>query len=190
MNKYYVYGLIDPRDKKIKYIGKGSGNRMFDHFRKAKLNKADSNNFIKLSSLQEIIKEGYLDIAYCKLFETNDEFLAYTEEEKLIKEYHTHASEGGWNMTYGNDGNTNGYQHTKKAKQKISESKRGKPHPHLGHEMSEFTKSQLEKANKGRKFTEEHRAKLSASRIGEKHWNYGKHLSEETKAKISKALKS
>ena len=29
--KYYVYCLIDPRDSKIFYVGKGKGNRVFQY---------------------------------------------------------------------------------------------------------------------------------------------------------------
>ena len=29
LGEYYVYGLIDPRNKKIFYIGKGTGQRIF-----------------------------------------------------------------------------------------------------------------------------------------------------------------
>lgn len=28
---FYVYALVDPRDKKIFYVGKGSGDRVFQH---------------------------------------------------------------------------------------------------------------------------------------------------------------
>ena len=52
--KYYVYGLVDPRTQQIKYIGKGCRDRMFKHMKLAKINKADSHNFIKLKGLQEI----------------------------------------------------------------------------------------------------------------------------------------
>ena len=31
----YIYALRDPRDKKIFYVGQGTGNRVFDHFNEA-----------------------------------------------------------------------------------------------------------------------------------------------------------
>jgi len=33
----YVYGLVDPRDKKVFYVGQGQDDRIFDHFKEAKL---------------------------------------------------------------------------------------------------------------------------------------------------------
>ena len=46
----YVYALLDPRDKKIFYIGKGNGDRLFDHFVEAEhdqLSNAGSTQKLK-----------------------------------------------------------------------------------------------------------------------------------------------
>jgi hypothetical protein len=40
--KYYVYCLVNPRDNKIFYIGKGKGNRVFQHA-KDSLNENDQS---------------------------------------------------------------------------------------------------------------------------------------------------
>lgn len=53
---YYVYGLQDPRNNKIFYIGKGTANRVFQHVE-------DSHEFeketVKLSQIREIERDGY-----------------------------------------------------------------------------------------------------------------------------------
>ena len=53
--RHYVYFLIDPRDNKIFYVGKGQGNRVFAHAKGA-LKKALSSDKMKL--IRKIIREG------------------------------------------------------------------------------------------------------------------------------------
>ncbi len=53
--KYYVYILIDPRDNKIFYVGKGYGNRVFSHINEAIFNPSTNE---KLETIRAIKKEN------------------------------------------------------------------------------------------------------------------------------------
>ena len=52
---YYVYALIDPRDNRIFYIGKGKGNRIFQHAKDA---LDDSDQSLKLDIIRSILRDG------------------------------------------------------------------------------------------------------------------------------------
>ncbi len=54
--KYYVYRLIDPRNGETFYVGKGKGNRIFQHMKGAI--KTDDSTEIKLNTIREIIASG------------------------------------------------------------------------------------------------------------------------------------
>ena len=53
--RYYVYCLLDPRDNKIFYVGKGKENRVFSHLRGDIENSSENE---KVSLIKEIIQEG------------------------------------------------------------------------------------------------------------------------------------
>lgn len=77
---FYVYALTDPRDNRIFYIGKGKGNRIFQH---AQDSIADRDESLKLDTIRSIHKEG-LDVGYYILRHNLDEKTAYTLESTLI----------------------------------------------------------------------------------------------------------
>lgn len=78
---YYVYCLVDPRDRKIFYIGKGIGNRVFAHAGDA-LEYEDVNTD-KLEKIREIIKSGREVVHYIIRHRLSEED-ALTVESVLI----------------------------------------------------------------------------------------------------------
>lgn len=77
---YYVYCLVDPRDKKIFYIGKGTANRVFDHVNEA-IN--DDVQSLKLDTIRNIHKSN-LKVEHYILRHNLSEEEAYMLESALI----------------------------------------------------------------------------------------------------------
>lgn len=78
--QFYVYLLIDPRDKHVFYVGKGNGNRVFAHAHAA-LSETEANS--KLDRIHQIIAEG-LEVQYTILRHGLSEKEAYEIEAALI----------------------------------------------------------------------------------------------------------
>ncbi len=57
LNGFYVYALIDPRDDRVFYIGKGTGNRVFSH--EYESGKSRNSEKQKLLRIQEIENSGH-----------------------------------------------------------------------------------------------------------------------------------
>src|SRR5665213_1516185 len=60
---YYVYLLIDPRNEKPFYVGKGRGDRCFAHVEEARKTEKDSSrDYPKLKTIREIERTGQVRI--------------------------------------------------------------------------------------------------------------------------------
>lgn len=81
LGDFYVYGLIDPRTNQFFYIGKGTGNRVFEHERES-LNCRDSEK-LKLKTIEEIKSQG-LEVKKIIINSNLTEEEAYKAEASLI----------------------------------------------------------------------------------------------------------
>lgn len=77
---YYVYLLINPLDNKIFYVGKGKGNRVFEHAKAAPLAWFESD---KLNIIRDIIDKGE-SVKYYILRHGMTENEAYLVESAFI----------------------------------------------------------------------------------------------------------
>lgn len=208
-NGYYhlIYRITNRRNGKI-YIGKHTTKNPYDGYLgsgkaiKLAIEKYKSENFIK-------------EILYCFIDETE----AYLKEEELVTQEFVERNDT-YNMMPGGKGASSGEgclwygkHHTQEAKDKISNSLKGKyvgenspnfgkPSPMRGKHLSQDTRNKMSQNHAdvsgeknpmyGKKHTPETRNKISQNHrdcSGEKNPMYGKPRSQETKDKISKANK-
>ena len=107
---WYVYRIKDPRfsPPKVRYVGKGTGNRMYQHEKDAKilLKRGTPKAMMSMSCLHkwflELWDNGYEPL-YEKIYHTNNEDRAYAVEaehirhvglERLLNEAYGHKNRG------------------------------------------------------------------------------------------------
>ena len=78
--KCYVYVLVDPRNNCIFYVGKGPGNRVYQHAQAA---LAEDSPSLKLSTIRELKVLG-LDVKYYIIRHNLSEQEAYLVESSII----------------------------------------------------------------------------------------------------------
>jgi hypothetical protein len=196
---YYVYQLISSNDE-IFYIGKGSGNRMYQHVSIAMGKSISRTKNLKLyNKIKKIIDSG--GFIKCEIiFKSENENDCFNEEIRLIEKI---GLINLCNLTIGGEG-TSGYKLSEETKLKMSLAKKDKKRENIskihkenllknpqifkiGHDgywngktLSEETKLKMSLAKKGRKFSKEHKEKISQSLKG-------RELSETHKNNIKKS---
>ena len=82
---FYVYRLIDPRSGNTFYVGKGKGNRVFDHI-KGDVNQSDEGMPDKLATIRDIRNAG-LEVTHVIHRHGLDEKTAMEVESALMDAY-------------------------------------------------------------------------------------------------------
>lgn len=151
--KYIIYGLIDPRSKMIRYIGRSSSG--FSHPNNYKSPSMLKNNTYRTNWIKSLFAYNLVyDVVALQVTETSDNLNA------LEIWWIAYARCLGWpltNLTNGGEG-LNGYKLTAETKSKISNANKGrKPTPEA---LTANARAQL-----GRKHSEETKNKMRESAI-------------------------
>jgi group I intron endonuclease len=174
---YCIENLINGK----KYIGQsGNLNKRISEFHDGCL--------ALVSALEYYGKENFVRhiVEEC-LSEELDE-----KEKFYIKEFHSHYTEWGYNISWGGEGVMRGRKHTEETKEKIGNKNKGsKRTPEQRAKISETHKGLLSGSKHpmfGKKHSED--AKRKMSEAGQLYnYNRGRSFSESTKEKISKTKK-
>ncbi len=188
-----IYGLYDPRNDELRYIGKTSASlegRLWQHINDAKRGrKTYKSDWIKL--LLQFDMEPYIKV----LGETTEE--AWQEDEKAWIAKTKAEGVKLTNLTEGGDGLVN-FRHTERSKQKISAHniRTGKIPPNWkGRKQSpEHIQRRVEARKKGGNYghSEESKEKISQNRKGKgvgHTYNVGFKHTEESKRKRAEESK-
>jgi hypothetical protein len=193
--KYYVYTLS--YESKVFYVGKGTDNRMYIHEKKALKGIKSNNNSSLFEKILSVIKSSS-EIEYQKIFETDDECLAYKIEYETIdsfglenlcnltKDYiKTSVSQMVKNSLSKSEkwANVIQYKKSKQSREHYRQMNLGEKNPRYGKHNTIEHMNAIKKSLVGIPKSDEHKKKISDAITGIKR-------SKETKIKLSESLKN
>lgn len=181
MEKVFIYGLWDPRNYSLRYVGKTDDLelRLRQHINFA----ANGQKSHKSNWIRQLLAEGLTPSIEALEEVSRDDW------QRIEKIWIAECLENGLkltNMTQGGDGFTG--EHSETSKQKTSRALMGIPKG----PMSEETKEKLRKSSMGNKNSvglvrsEETKEKIRQTLKGNIPWNKGIPCREETKEKLRK----
>lgn len=103
----YVYALVDPRDNKIFYVGKGRGNRVFQHAQEAEASDFTQTASEKIQQILDILndeKDVKCYILRHHLEATNADEVGFTIESTIIDLLNSGLVSVDFNLTNGQTG--------------------------------------------------------------------------------------
>lgn len=197
MERIYIYGLLDPRNYELRYIGKTNSiearlrQHLYDARNGAKNHKCDWIRLLLskdlkpiICILEEVTKENWQEVEKRFIADAKENGLRLTnfleggqgfttdnhplKGKRLSEEHKRKISKGG-----------KGLKRSSETRQRISKSKIGNKNG-VGHVVSEKHKEILRRVNTGKLPSEETRQKLREANLGRKN-------SKKTRQKISEA---
>lgn len=168
-----IYVLIDPRDNRIRYVGKANNVevRLRNHVKEARQGKTDH----KANWLRQVLKDGYYPILeiveVCSINEWQYREIFWIEEMKRRGNYLTNEKEGGF-----------GCNPSIETRERMSIAAKNRPSPNKGKRTPEDVKKKQSISAKRRwaNMTEEFRKSYIEKLTNYKH----KPISEETREKF------
>jgi hypothetical protein len=207
MDKFYVYGLLDPRKRghfcyqdlplsflfEPFYIGKGQTKRAYAHFSE-KIEK--TKNSFKINKINKILKETGKNPFIIKIIENLDNKKALEAEILFIKNIGRGKMGPLTNLTEGGEGMI-GYKHTEKGKRLIIESnkrrvvsKDTRVKISMGVKLSGFRPTPEMRENQRKRVTGNKNFFYGKKFCGPDNYMYGKHIGEKQRALLREYAKS
>jgi hypothetical protein len=170
-----IYGLIDPRNGQLRYIGKSENG----------LKRAQDPHSPRCGNWLKQLKKLGLNVEIEILEELpNASHEILNEAEVFWIGYFKMVGVNLTNLTSGGDG-VRGIPLHLDHRLKISRALKGRPSPRKGAKLSKETRRAMSEAHKGLKFSDDHRASISRSNQGRISVWKGKTIPTEVKKKMS-----
>lgn len=155
----FIYGLIDPRDNELRYIGFTSislKRRLITHLSPSALKKnTHKNNWVKSILYEKIKPEIFL------IQKTDKENWEFDEQWNI-----QYFKAIGCRLTNECSGGRGFYDISDAIKKKMSDSHKGAKNSFYGKKHTEESKRKISMFHTGRKLTKEHIEKVRASSLG------------------------